>query len=179
MNTALDWAMLRVAAQEMEAYLLSGQQSWPVRGDARLTPGGWLLSSRCLQALPLSVLEVAERDGLIAAAERTRQRWRAAWRKKALADARQRVTVWRAYLQDVLLEERPSVAEYAVQVRGRAMLTLLEQSGDLGAMEQRECLALDAQLWQHGRPGAFVWEADCAAGFDVQQFWYLYYCLKG
>ncbi len=171
-----DWAVLRSAAQEMQAYLLSDQWAWPVRGDVRLTPGTWLLSCRRLQVLTDAL--AAERDELIAMAQRERTRWAAAWRKKVAEDAEKRLRLWRSYVLEMVTEVRPSQAEYAAQVQQRVMLALLDEEDGLDLRLQHLCVELDDLLHGRGRAGDFVWPAVYAVQFDRQQFWYLYYSVK-
>jgi hypothetical protein len=171
-----DWAILRSAAQEMQAYLLSDQWAWPVRRDARLTPGTWLLSCRRLRALS-DVRSAAERDALIAKAQQERARWMAAWRKKSAEDAEKRLRLWRNYLLEMVDEGHASKAEYAAQVQHRVMLTLLDEDGALDVGLRHLCAELDTLLRMSGGLGGFVWPTMYAAEFDREMFWYLYYSL--
>ncbi len=85
---------------------------------------------------------------------------------------------WEWYL-DELKDTPEKAADYAAEVHNRVRLTtLLEEAKrlkiNLGEDLRRQLEALDAWLYQHWQPGAFVWTEQEPDDFDPQTYWYLY-----
>jgi hypothetical protein len=115
--------------------------------------------------------------------ERARRRWeselvshRAAVASKAAAELRQRVHVWRAYVQDILEKGNESARHYSSEVRHRVILArLTEVSGrQLESSLDRHLAEADGALRSRFTTGAFVWEAALSRLYPPSAFWFLY-----
>lgn len=107
-----DLHFLEVAIPELKDYLLSDILFWPLGAkQPRLTIGGLLLAQRRLRAQHLGV----QFHPKIAA---LREKWHAAWERKAAKEVNARLDLWRNYLNDY----RSNPESHAINYRqiGRA-----------------------------------------------------------
>lgn len=180
-----DWALLQAAAADLPAYLLSKEIYWPAQrvspqADSALTPqlsiGNILLSQARISALALDVTKQAELSALNERIAHVRAEWRANWGRKAALEYTWRLNQWRQYLSELRSDSPANVTAYPSQVRQRTMLRLLatEILPHVPEEELAQIARLDALLHDASQPGAFVWEAEIAAGFPAQDYWYLY-----
>ena len=176
-----DSDFLNCGIRELEDYLVSSELFWQLSGGGnlpRLTLGGLLLARKRLQArenlLPAG-LDLAQMDRQLTAAQ---VRWRAAWEKKAVQEARSRFELWKNYLDDYHQSPDLHAGEYPRQVQYRVMLHLLEIELP-GRPDALAALAgLDEFLKTSFLGGPFIWEPDLAPVFPASDFWYLFGRLK-
>lgn len=124
--------------------------------------------------------ELSEADrAVLAEADR---RWEAervsqasAVARKAEAELRSRINLWRAYVQD--LEEKPKeAASYAVEVRHRAIVERLQEvlGGRTEDRLRHRLAELDSRLRGSWTPGPFVWDPALEGRYPRSAYWFLY-----
>ena len=103
------------------------------------------------------------------------RRWSTAVSTRAAAELDQRLSLWRAYLGDLLDGDEDGTA-YATQVRNRLLIDRLETVLLHPASETtvHELRSLDHRLRQSFTPGAFVLQPPLDRVYDPASFWYLY-----
>lgn len=103
------------------------------------------------------------------------RRWSTAVSIRAAAELDQRLSLWRAYLADLLDGDEDGTA-YATQVRNRLLIDRLETVLLHPASETtvHELRSLDHRLRQSFTPGAFVLQPPLDRVYDPASFWYLY-----
>jgi hypothetical protein len=166
-----DIVTLRQMTAELEEYLLSEVEFWPLSGSSdlpRLSLGTYALTRQRLTAAPGS----AELAGLIKQGEATLTRWRSNAEQKATRELHTRLRLWQNFLD----EEH---GRYATEVAQRVMMGLLiTRYPRLHASADGERLAtLDTRLRNRFPAGPFVWDTELQPAFPASEFWYL--CLKG
>lgn len=178
-----DLRFFQAGIAEMEQYLLAKDIYWPVGISAlpgetpypKLTLGTLLLVQQRLEATTSTAGQHAELLKLKNQLNAVRSRWRTAWGKKAQAEFRARLNLWRDFLSDYRKEPGAHFDRFGYEVGRRAMLHLLAAEADELSQAHVDLLAaLDAQLKAVLRPGAFAWDASLSASFPPQEFWYLY-----
>ncbi len=182
-----DLEYARAGVAELDDYLLSKELFWPLSGTPpggkpfpRLTLGGLLLALARLKARELSVSHNASFTRLEAQLDGVRSRWRVAWGRKAAREYPSRLTQWRNYLDDYAKNSSAYASAYAQEARLRLILHLLEPQLDMPSSAHLSMLAgLDLRLQAKFEAGEFVWEAELAAGFPPDTFWFLYGGLPG
>lgn len=171
-----DRAFFEAALDDLEAYLLSDELYWPLsmRGISlpRLTLGGLLLTWRRLQAYGESRPDDEQRLSY------WRERWRAAWEKKARREFASRFNLWRNYLEDYFDAPSRYAPDYPQEVRQRVLLELLRSEIPEPRPEDEMLSGLDARLRTAFLPGNFLWEAPLQPFFPPERWWYLYGRLK-
>lgn len=186
---AKDWAFIRAAVESLQDYLLSNELYWPlfvqpkekVTGNLlQLTLGNLLLTQARLNGFPWTGDQIAELQRINEAIAQTREKWKSAWRKKAVREFPARFTLWQDYLDDLCEQPRVHAANYPFQVRWRTVLHFLEidAAGLLGE-ETGRVKEADLRLKDVSQPANFVWEAEIASGFPKEKFWYLYLTAQG
>jgi len=166
---------LEDAAEEIESYLLSKDVIWARSGRSSLSLGLISLNIRWLEPTlrthDQARLQVAESK--LAA---VRDRWRVAWERKATAELRSRLNLWRGYLDD--LQGRPGLgSSYPQEVRNRAMaVDLLDAAGNQPEIKTLTASldAIDGRFREGFQPGAFVWEQVPESAFPSEPYWFLY-----
>ena len=166
---------LEEAAEEMESFLLAADAIRARSGRRSLSIGLVSLEFRWLEpalATPHKTRFDAARDELFA----IRERWKVAWERKATAELRVRMNLWRGYLGD--LEGRPGLStSYPQEVRNRAMaVDLLASAGNQPEIKTLAASleALDGRFRDKFQPGSFVWELVQESAFPEEAFWFLY-----
>lgn len=166
--------------ESLDDYMLSQETFWPL-GSTRypkLSLGQLLLS--------LDLVGVQENAMTAAQAGRYRQIadfWLylketrpANLSKKALAESKQRLNLWRAFLSELSKESAASLS-YASEVVQRALPARLEVELQPGAEWdgiRKQMAQLDQQLRPRFRAGDFVWPGLLQPRYDQQAYWYLY-----
>lgn len=174
-DAASSLVSLEDAVENIESYLLSKDVIWARSGRPSLSLG---LISLDLRWLPrtLDAGDQARLNAVEARLTAVRDKWRVAWERKATAELRSRLTLWRGYLGD--LERRPGLAtSYPQEVRNRAMgVDLLDSAGNQPELKPLSASldAVDANFRARFSPGAFVWEKVPESAFPAEQFWFLY-----
>jgi hypothetical protein len=180
-NLGLAQAML----EELEDYLLSAELFWPISRraspgsppDPRLTIGNLLLTLDQveLQTAKADALIRGRAAGVVQDWGTAQARWMAGLERKATQEARARLRLWRAFLED-LREEPNLAADYRGEVRNRVILTRLSQAFPVAGQTASETAlhSLDAWLRSAFRRGAFVWEAELRSVYPADPYWYLY-----
>jgi len=178
-----DWFFVWAAVDELEEYLLSPVLHWPLPkrkngeilgGLPRLTPG-----NLCLAKARLSVQgELDENQDYRQTIERIdqiRDKWRVNWGKKAEQEFSERLRLWKAYIVEELEEEQHSKTDYAIQVRTRTILELLQDEIlRVNPDEQRLLDKLDEEIQLLCSQGSFVWEDRFIKAFPENRYWFLY-----
>lgn len=178
-----DLEYLRLAVENLKAYLLSDILFWPIGGQATaeggvqpsLTLGGLLLArARVLVETPETLSETDFRQ-LVDRVESLRLRWGAAWEKKAQREHTSRLHQWRNYLMEYRRDPENHADFYAQEVKNRVRLELLSDEISGVPEDQRELLrSLDQLLRGALIPGKFVWESGLENGFPRTRYWFLY-----
>ena len=178
-----DLRYLRAALADLEEYLFSQEIYWPIgvtppRGEPpypRLTMGGILLARQSLGARPMEPAQAEEMYDLIGHLDETRTKWRVAWGAKAARGFSSRLTQWKNFIEDYRKQPENNQDRYAYEVRGRAMLQLLQpESSEIPAGELALFTGLDLILEDYFMEGNFVWGTELTLSFPKSQFWYLY-----
>ena len=166
---------LEEAVDEIEGYLLSKDIIWARSRRPSLSIGLISLNLRWLRPT-LKAQDQARLQAVESKLTAVRDRWRVAWERKATAELRSRLNLWRGYLDD--LEGRPGLgSSYPQEVRNRAMaVDLLDAAGNQPEIKTLTASldAIDGRLRKGFRPGAFVWEQVPESAFPSEPFWYLY-----
>jgi len=178
--------MARAALDELEAFLQSPDVFWPLSHNSLVTGSPFPRLSLGVVLLTLDELRAVEPD--LAPAEltatqvvgnefdRIKLKWTVAVERKALGEMSQRLSIWRAYLQD--LSESPSGTEdYPTEVRQRvALARLLDLAGrNPGIQPTAQSLRqLDDSLRARFEPGEFIWDHRLKAVYTPAGFWFLY-----
>ena len=186
---AKDWAYIRAAVDSLQDYLLSAELYWPlfvqpkekVTGNLlQLTLGNLLLTQARLKGYPWSGNQLTELTQTNEKISQVREKWKSAWRKKAAREIPARLSLWLEYLDDLREQPRVHAANYPFQVRWRTVLQFLEiELAGLGVEEISRVHDTDLRLKKVSQPANFVWEAEIAAGFPKESFWYLYLTVQG
>lgn len=160
-----DQAYFEAALSTLKKYLLSDILFYPLTGSLpRLTLGGLLLAKRRLEAgnhAPHLTRKLAA----------VKEKWRAAWIKKAAAELDARLTLWRNYLNDLQNDPEEYATDYPREVRWRVMIALLVDEAE---QTPPELAALDQSLRVKLRASEFVWDDSLKSEFDREKFWFLY-----
>lgn len=184
-KTALDLAYLREAIQVLREYLFSSELYWSLASPGisalpNLTLSNVTLAYVRLAAMPLEAPEAAELRRIENQLEALYGSWRLAWGRKAGADFRARLTLWRNFIEDYREQPETQVDRYAYEVRRRVQLHLLRfpppgwPGAEVPAAELDLLKGLDATLRAVFEPGSFVWEVGLAPAFPADTYWYLY-----
>ena len=178
-----DLRYLQASLSSLEDYLLSRVGQWPL-GEAApagelafppLTIEGILLAQRRLQAQKLPEALETEYQTTFSLIQSIHTRWPAAWDRKTAECFRQRLNLWRGFLDDLFHLPASHVDRYPYEVRLRVMLDLLAQfPAAIPATAIEQLADLDRMLHRHWKPGHFIWEANLQPGFPVEPHWYLY-----
>jgi hypothetical protein len=168
MNTNQDLAVLKRMTDELEEYLLSEVEFWPLSGSSefpRLSLGAYLLVRQRLAASPPTPELAALREKGAAILGQ----WRANAEKKAEKELGTRVRLWQNFLDE-------GRGRYATEVAQRVMAALLMDAYPrLSATPDGQRLAaLDAGVRGKYPAGPFVWDADLQPAFPDSEFWFLY-----
>lgn len=179
-------ALARAILDDLEEFLQSPEAFWPLTATPP-TPGiPFPRQSLGVLLLTLDELRAMEEapDGAVPSAslgferefDRIRQKWTVAVERKALTEATQRNSIWRAYLQG-LSDGRENPADYPQEVRQRVILSRLmeiarknpETRNSLDSLE-----TLDSMLREALAPDAFVWDKRLQPVYPKTDFWFLY-----
>jgi hypothetical protein len=179
-------ALARAILDQLEQFLQSDDAFWPLSARPprpetpfpRLSLGALLLAFDELRAVEIdaeptarSAMQAVEREY-----DRISQKWAVAVERKALAEASQRLSVWRAYLRD-LDDGRADPTDYRSEVKQRVMLSRLlglaqsnpESRAAIGALR-----TLDGDLRSLLAPGGFIWDSRLERVYPEADFWFLY-----
>ncbi|GMR10203.1 MAG: hypothetical protein BMS9Abin28_1024 [Anaerolineae bacterium] len=166
---------LEDAVEEIESYLLSKDVIRARSGRPSLSIGLISLNIRWLEAT-LGTHDQARLRAVESKLAAVRDRWRVAWERKATAELRSRLNLWRGYLDD--LEGRPGLgSSYPQEVRNRAMaFDLLDAAGNQPEIKTLAASldAIDSRFRKGFQPGAFVWEQVPESAFPHKPYWFLY-----
>ncbi|MBN2548330.1 MAG: hypothetical protein JXB15_04165 [Anaerolineales bacterium] len=174
---------LRAGIEIGEKYLLAKDIYWPAGIRApwgeppypQLTLGGLLLAQKRAAALEKTQLQQAELDDLSVQLDALRSRWRTAWGKKASAEFRARLVLWRDFLEEYRQQPAANSDRYAYEVGRRVMLDLLQEDAlDLHPTQVELLDGLDLWLKAILVKGDFVWDAALQDSFPAAKYWYLY-----
>jgi hypothetical protein len=161
----------------MDDYLRSDTLLWRLSGSAslpRLTPGGFLLASRRLEARSSTPAELI---GLRKIAERMdtiRRKQGKDWEKKIKQEMPMRLNLWQEFLTDWQESPENQWDLYPRQVEWRVMISLLSDETMLLPAEQELLTELDRVVESAWLAGEFIWEPEIQAVFPQPGFWYLY-----
>lgn len=177
-----DLNILEAMAAEMDDYLRSDVQFWPLQnGDLpRLTLGGYLMRQHRLSAL-VNLLADADKARLTAAMETFREALVekiVRFETKAQDELDLRLRKWERFLRE-LGGEASSPAYYATSVETRAMIAALITQlqiapYQLPARTQERIAVMDRQLRGRFRSGEFVWPEAWKPAYTKDRYWWLY-----
>lgn len=178
---ARDREFVLSAAENLEAYLLSSELYGPsvYRGgldlSSRLTPGALLLAVKRLEGYqdPEDLPFHTALESVV----QIQSRWRAHWQKKCLREFSSRMASWKDFLDGWLENSHPGNEMYAVGVRQRAMIHLLEKNA--GTIDDNLVNSLsdcDQRLKAATEAGCFLWESELEFLFPQPEWWFLYRC---
>ncbi len=166
---------LEEAVEEIESYLLSEDVIRAQSGRQSLSIGliaferRWLTPS--LKGEDMDRLQAAE--GKI---DEVANKWRVAWERKAIAELRSRLNLWRGFLSD--LEGRPGLgSSFPQEVRNRAIAVDLQDM--VGYQPEIKSLnasleAIDTRFRIRFQSGPFIWQPVPESAFPSEEFWFLY-----
>lgn len=171
MNTNKDLTAFKQMTDELEEYLLSGVEFWPLSGSSdfpKLSLGTYLLAQQRLTVAPLT----PELTAMLKKGAAILEQWRSNAEKKAEKELHTRVRLWQNFVDE-------GRGRYATEVAQRAMAGLLVNAfPSLSQTPDGQRLAtLDARARGKYPAGPFVWDADLQPAFPASEFWFLY--LKG
>jgi hypothetical protein len=181
-----DIGFFQAGVSELKAYLLSDLLFWPlsIRPPSggvpfpSLTLGGLLLARARLDALIPSGAsgDLADLDLQI---EAIRQKWGAAWARKANWELSSRLNQWQNFLEEYRRDPDTQAGYFAQEVGLRVILMLL-MGDNLTVDEGTTSLlkALDSLLKTVFTAGNFIWDPALRAGFPSDPYWFLYGRLK-
>jgi hypothetical protein len=158
-DAELSLKSLEDAVEEIESFLLSKDVIRAQSGRSSLSIGLISLNLRWLKPA-LEIDDQTRLQSVEAELAAVRDKWRVAWERKAAAELRARLNLWRGYLSD--LEGRPGLgSSYPQEVRNRAMaIDLLDAAGHQPEIKTLSASldAIDIRLRDTFQPGNFVWE---------------------
>jgi hypothetical protein len=178
--------LARAILEQLEHFLQSADAFWPISARPptpgapfpRLSLGALLLTLDELRAVEAdagpavhSATQVVKREF-----DRISQKWAVAVERKALAEASQRLSVWRSYLQD-MRDGRTDPTDYIQEVKQRVILSrLLEQTRSSPDVNTTTSVldGLDRDLRSMFVYGEFVWDARLKRVYPEEDFWFLY-----
>jgi hypothetical protein len=178
-----DLTFFQSALESLEQYLLAGDIYWPVSAVAphgsppypTLTLGTMLLVQQQLNATAGAPAQQTAFRGMQDNMNIIRSQWLSAWRKKAQAEFRARLNLWRDFLQEYRKDPEAHYDRYGYEVGRRVMLQLLAgEASDLPSAQVELLVQLDRLLKTFFQPGAFIWEAELSPSFPEEIYWYLY-----
>jgi hypothetical protein len=181
-NLALAQAIL----EQLEPFLQAADAFWPLSARPpgsgipfpRLSLGALLLTLDELRATE-PALDPAGRSATQAVEadfDRISQKWTVAVERKALSESSQRISIWRAYLDD-LRDQRADPADYPQEVRQRVALSRLLELARLSPDSRQTTEAvehLDEFLRSLLVPSGFVWDERMKSVYPEEDFWFLY-----
>lgn len=182
-----DLGFIQGGLSQLEDYLLSKELYWPPganppageRPYPQLTIGNILLARSRLKGRTLSDGHSTELVKLDEQIDAVREKWQSAWRKKSEREFRQRVKLWRDFLEDYRADPSGNYKRYGYEVSRRVILHLLSQETIIHPPKEAEILhGLDARLRAILIPGEFVWDEELKSSFPSESYWYLYGKLK-
>lgn len=166
---------LEDAVEEIESFLLSEDVIRAQSGRSSLSVGLISLNFRWLRSA-VENEDQARLQEVETELAGIRDKWRVAWERKAAAELRSRLNLWRGYLSD--LEGRPGLgSSYPQEVKNRAIsVDLLDAAGNQPEIKTLAASldAVDGRLRERFQPGNFVWEQVPESAFPVEPFWFLY-----
>lgn len=166
---------LEDAAEEIETYLLSKDVIRAQSGRPSLSIGLIALDLRWLGPT-IEDQDRARLESVESNLATVRDKWRVAWERKATAELRSRLNLWRGYLAD--LEGRPGLgSSYPQEVRNRAIaVDLVDAAGNQNEIKTLVASldVVDSRLRDRFQPGKFVWEQAPQSAFPAETFWFLY-----
>lgn len=178
-----DLRFLQAGVGLLENYLLSNDIYWPIGVSApagstpypQFTLGALDLARLRLQATASTPEQRAELARLEEQMDATRSRWRVAWGKKAAAEFRARLTLWRDFLDEYREHPEANLDRYAYEAGRRVILHLLAgEAEDVPAAETSLLDGLDKFLRATSEPSGFVWDPELQPSFPSNPYWYLY-----
>ena len=180
-----DLQFVEACAPELEAYLKASVIYWPLaqpKGHSplpRLTLGGLLLVLHRLSAVErdLPAEQAVRLTRARTQIETERLRRTAAIGAKMTLETHARLSLWRAYLDDLSESPASNADLYPTEIRQRAMLQLLAtapETGPLPTEAGQAMQALDARLREMFAAGSFVWDEQLAPAFSPPEYWFLY-----
>jgi hypothetical protein len=182
-----DLRFLGAGIEQLESYLLSTDIYRPIGirtsiGETpypQLTLGNLLLAQKRAQATVQTQSQRLELNRISQELETSQSHWWVAWGKKANAEFKARLNLWKDFLEEYNQYPESNFDRYGYEVGRRVLLKILSTKVDKLEVADRETSSdLDRFLRTVFLPGDFIWEAKLAASFPETDFWYLYGELK-
>jgi hypothetical protein len=181
-----DLHIVTILAGDLKDYLLSDTLYWslsdPGPSNNRYplgTVGGQMLRLRRLDAArgQLSPEQSQRLDDAAATTHDILNEWIIQREQKVAREIKARLQTWSAFLDDLSADTQRFRSEYATQVEGRAILSMLfplaGRAAD-GQGFQARLERLDERLRMVCGPGDFVWDPIFEHGFPRADFPWLY-----
>lgn len=177
-----DLRYLKIALNNLEAYLLSPVLQWTLEKQAfgnqpstPLTIENLLLVRQQLSKRAMTTASASEFEKLELSFQDLLKRWRANFGKKASQGFQHRLNLWTQYIAELHSDLHAHADRYAYEVRLRVMLTLLSPYIDKASPRNLSQLdTCDQKLHTVFSPGEFVWPVELQLSFPAIPFWYLY-----
>jgi len=186
MDPAVELAICRTMAEEMEPYLLSNQlfRQLVVRtpvGDLqpKMTLGAFLEHYRRLRRREkaLSPTQRAELDRIGEVWATMKRRYEKRYMELLRQELRSQLDSWAWFLDDCLRRPNRCREDYPTEVRTRARISLLleELGPDAQIYTEASRLAhLDDRLRRMWQKGHFIWPSEAADAYPPDRYWFLY-----
>jgi hypothetical protein len=184
MNTSryqLDF--IQAGIDQLTDYLFSDLIYWPIGIRAvsgypaypQLTLGTLILFLHQAEALSTGSKSKSELSKSKNDLELIRRRWQVHWRRKAGAEFKARIKLWRDFLQEYRKDPEGNYDRYEYEVTRRVMLEWLNQEAtDLKKPELEMLESLDLLLKSLIFRGDYIWDQNVKSEFPEEVFWYLY-----
>ena len=181
-----DLRIVTILAGDLKDYLLSDTLYWSLSDPGPAsnryplgTVGGQVLRLRKLDTArgQLSPDQSQRLDDAASKTHDTLNQWIVQREQKAAREIKARLQTWSAFLDDLSTDTQRFRSEYATQVEGRAILSMLfplaGKAAD-GQGFQARLASLDERLRLICGPGDFVWDPIFERGFARGEFPWLY-----
>jgi hypothetical protein len=185
-NADYNLNLFETIIEEFESFLLSNEVFWPLGSNPQkgqppfpqLSMGQFQLTKKELEAVEdeldpnqsLRWAKIRERAWML------RSKWTTAMAQKALAEASQRLNLWRAYLVDIK-EGSVTSGNFPYEVRHRVILDLLSEFTQLLDDDQirAQLKSIDGILrGMLTGSSQFIWDEPLSRVYPEQDYWYLY-----
>jgi len=179
-----DLKFLQASIPELQSYILSREIFWPVyygnfqtaAGMSKLTIGNIYLAIERLKAfddLPPAVF--IQVSSAINEFETFKSKWKTNLKNKGIEELSARINLWMNYLNEIDKKSHFNKAEYANNVRWRAIVQLLlDNDVPLDEKARNHLNSCDTLLRREFCETHFVWDTAYQNHFDQVKFWYLY-----
>jgi hypothetical protein len=181
-----DLRFVSIMSGDLKDYLLSDVLYWSLSDPGPSsypyplgTVGGLLLRLRRLDAVhdQLSPDQYARLEEATTKTHEALDAWIVQCEQKVVREIKARLQTWSAFLDDLSADAQRFHSEYATQVEGRVILSMLFPMAGTGADGQgfmARLASLDERLRMVCGPGEFVWDPIFTSAFPRGEYPWLY-----